>query len=160
MKSPPLPALPVLCILIGTGLIVASTFILISPQSTMHLPDLPEQAAPSTNIPSAPLPYHNQQTSSISVSSILSASPFASDRSAYSRAPARPPAPPKPVYAPQFVGTLGKGDEIRAMIIWTPGQPAQPTSIGDDTPWGKLVAASSSRLEFDGPDGKKSLSLF
>lgn len=91
---------------------------------------------------------------------ILARSPFSPKRAAFSRAAPARPAPAAPQYRPEFVGLLGKGEKVRAMVTWNPGETAKVHAIGDDTPWGKLISATSSELVFEGKDGAKTLKLF
>ncbi len=159
MKSAPLPALPILFCLIGAGLLTASLVLRLQPASPTDLV-LPDVQAMPTAAAVAPLEYHGSQIVSASAAGIQQSSPFATDRSPYSRTVARAAPVRKQTYNPQFVGTLGKGPSIRALIIWTPGQQPQSVSIGDETHWGTLISATASSLEFEGPDGKKTLSMF
>ncbi|ABI75947.1 hypothetical protein HNE_2523 [Hyphomonas neptunium ATCC 15444] len=95
-----------------------------------------------------------------SMRNVLARSPFSPARAAFSRYAPSEPVPAEPQYNPEFVGLLGKGDTVRAMITWNPGEPAQVHAIGDPTPWGELVSASSNELLFEGPAGEKLLKLF
>jgi len=162
MKSTPLPAIPLLITLAGTILLGSAGFIWLKPEPALSQMELPAIQSTEADMPVTIIQFHSPEMASASTTGILAASPFASDRSAYSRArsAAARQAPPKPVYNPQFVGTSGKGDSIRALIIWMPGEQARSTAIGDDTPWGTLASASSSELHFEGEDGPKTLSMF
>lgn len=95
-----------------------------------------------------------------SVRDILARSPFSLTRAAFSRNAPRRQEPVAPKYNPEFVGLLGTGKKVRAMVTWNPGETAKVHAIGDTTPWGKLVSATSSELVFEGKDGAKTLKLF
>ena len=156
------PAGPILMIFFAFGIVLTSVFLV------ARLDTIPKQSAmaekpgkptkPKTTVEH--IRPNNPKLVSGSVSTILANSVFAPDRSEFTLARPKPPPPKKPAFQPQFVGTLGTGDTLRAMVIWSKDGEAQTHRMGDSTPWGELVSISSTRLEFSGPDGEKELELF
>lgn len=159
MSSAPLPAFPILGILIGASLFAGAGYVWLSPQHELTPIALPEIDTMVPELLIEELLFNDERLSASSIEVITASSPFAPDRSAYSRtaAPAKVAAP---TYKPKFVGKTGKGASIRVLIIWTPGSAPQSISIGDETPWGILKSAATSELQFEGPDGTKTLSMF
>ena len=156
------PAGPILMIFFSFGIVLTSVFF------AGRLDSPPKQPAMAKNLGNPTKPQttidrirpNNPKLVSGSVSTILASSVFAPDRSEFTLARPKPPPPKKPTFQPQFVGTLGTGEKLRAMVIWSKNGEAQTHRMGDGTPWGELVSISSTRLEFSGPAGNKELNLF
>lgn len=161
MSAAPLPAFPILGILIGVGMLAGAGFVWLAPQNELpqiSMPEIADMASDSGSVIEA-LEYNSERSNASSIEVALAKSGFASDRSSYSRTVTKPKAP-EPTYQPKFVGKTGKGPSIRALIIWKPGTQPQSINIGDETPWGVLKSATASELHFEGPEGPKTLSMF
>lgn len=158
MTASPLPAGPIVLAVAASVLFAGTAYVWLNPAPKQNSLELPIIQATEAPLPAVPVQYHSTEDAQRATSGIMQSSPFEPGRSAYSRTPPR--TAPKPVYNPQLVGISGKGDALRALIIWKPGEAAQPTAIGDDTPWGPLISATSNELVFKGTDGVKKLSLF
>ncbi|CAN0302977.1 unnamed protein product, partial [Chrysoparadoxa australica] len=95
------------------------------------------------------------------ITSIQAKSPFARDRKAYSRSVAAPQTQATAVrYQPRFVGTLGRADRMRAMIIWNPNEPAEIYQVGEETPSGTLISITSLAIVLENEGEQTELKLF
>lgn len=161
MSAAPLPAFPILSIMIGVGMLAGAGFVWLAPQEELPQILMPELETVESDADPAieTLLYNSEGSNASNIEAALVNSAFASDRSSYSRTVTKPKAP-EPTYQPKFVGKTGKGPSIRAIVIWKPGTAPQSISIGDETPWGVLESATASELHFEGPDGSKMLSMF
>lgn len=93
--------------------------------------------------------------------SLLDASPFHPERSAYRReVRARPTPPPVKVYNPVIVGVFGRNQNRRVMIKWETQQEAQTHKMGASTPWGTLTEIGETNLIFDQDGQVRELDLF
>lgn len=157
------PATPLLLIVLSILIAGAGGWAYFRPVVALAALPVPTETARSQDEASEDtkiiLPMPSADSSRLA-SDVLSRSPFSPGRAAFSRAAPSRQAPAKPEYSPQFVGLLGKGKKTRAMVTWNPGEQAQIHAIGDETPWGKLVSATSSELLFEGNEGQKVLKLF
>lgn len=156
-----IPLTPLVFALSGIGLMALSVYLMVSadtetPHASISLTE--KTAIPAPDI--ALLTYHDPVRVRGYVDIVLAQSPFVSDRSAYSRIASQDNSPAEPEIRPEFVGTVGRGDGISALVVWQPGQPALSHSLGDETPWGILISATSSTLVFEGEKGRKELKLF
>ena len=105
--------------------------------------------------------YYDTPTAIEASELIVTSSGFSPDRSEYSRSIQRAVSEPRePEYDPKFVGSLGRGDQVRVMIVWRPGEEARTYSIGDKTPWGYLTDVTSTELKFKNGDSQKNLLIF
>ena len=157
------PLTPLLLLAASVLIAGAGNFLYIRPILTPAI--LPDPAAnagePDTAIdPSALAVLLSPADSNGSVGRLLAKSPFSPSRASFDRHAPLQPAPAEPQYNPVFVGLLGFGETARAMVIWNPGEPAQVHTIGDHTPWGTLMSASSAEIAFDAPEGQRKLNLF
>lgn len=157
------PLAPLVLLAVSVLIAGAGNFLYVRPVIVpAALPDPAGDPSEPDNTPdtAAPVIVVRGGNSGGTVVSLLARSPFSPARAAFSRYAPLQAAPQEPQYNPEFVGLLGKGATVRAMVTWNPGETAQVHAIGDPTPWGKLVSASSSELVFEGPEGEKSLKLF
>lgn len=155
MPNPPLPAGQIVLafaglLLLGLGLLVR--YLPFDQSETRPLP-------PSTHLDvgDETLRYFDPIQAAGFREIVQHQSPFVSDRSAFSRTPAQ-------VFQnelkPQFVGVVGRGSTLKAMVRWAEQDPVSTHSVGDKTPWGTLVSATSSQLVFNGEYGSRVLRLF
>ena|GEM_PF-3399886 len=157
------PLTPLLLLILSTVITGAGIYMFFRPViSLAALPDRSGIAAIPAAPSEEPEPFAiaPRDESVQSARDILARSPFSPTRAAFSRAAPVRPAPAAPQYRPEFVGLLGKGRKVRAMVTWNPGETAKVHAIGDDTPWGKLISATSSELVFESEDGSRTLKLF
>ncbi len=159
------PLTPILLILVSLGLVLMGGLFIALPQPPIEalkpLPDSPELAIASRSPTSIDIIYPPNTSGLAAKQSLLSASPFHPDRSAYERAQRRAPLPPpEKVYTPVVMGVLGRGERKRVMITWEPGTDPQTHALGDETPWGKLTELGSSNLTFLKGDKRRELDLF
>ena len=156
-----IPLGPLVLALLGLMLLASSGYINFwgsSDLGTKISPELKVSIAQTEQ--AAPLVYHDPVLTRRFIDVVLARSPFANDRSAFIRNMRPSTARSEPEHNPRFVGVTGRGDSISVLILWEPGQPAQSHSIGDNTPWGILVSATTSKLVFENDEGRKSLELF
>lgn len=96
--------------------------------------------------------------------SLLSASPFHSEREAYERASitrrAPPPPPPPKTYNPTIIGVFGRGQNRRVMIKWETNAEPITHKMGATTPWGKLSEIGETNLVFEDGQQKRELDIF
>lgn len=161
MRTAPIPLFPLLACLLGFGMFAGGIWhTLRAPVENVTF-EQPSWTSSEKTAEIVLLKYHDTPLAIEASELIVTSSGFATDRTAYSRsvqtAAARPAAPE---YKPQYVGRLGKGDELRVMIVWKPGDRAQTHSVGDDTPWGKLHKITSTELWFESQNQQKSLSIY
>lgn len=149
--------------LVGLGIVGGSGYIYINglantPDEVQYSPSISDKDV----LEIAPIVYHDILRTEGYVDITLSRSPFVMDRSAFSKFDPveQPPIPAAPEYDPEFVGSLGRGDDMRILVIWGPNQPAASHAIGDQTPWGVLVSASSTKLVFQDEAERRVLDLF
>tara|TARA_R110001599_G_scaffold248174_1_gene448216 strand:+ start:269 stop:757 length:489 start_codon:yes stop_codon:yes gene_type:complete len=157
------PLTPLLLLILSTVITGAGIWMYFRPVvSLTTLPDRSGTSAMPVALSEEPEPVAilPRGDSALSARDILARSPFSPTRAAFSRAAPARPAPTAPQYRPEFVGLLGKGEKVRAMVTWNPGETAKVHAIGDETPWGILASATSSELVFQGKDGEKTLKLF
>ena len=157
------PLTPLLLLILSTVITGAGIYMFFRPVvSLTTLPDRSGIAAMPAALSEEPEPVAilPRGESAQLARDILARSPFSPTRAAFSRAAPVRPAPAAPQYRPEFVGLLGKGEKVRAMVTWNPGETAKVHAVGDETPWGKLTSASSSELVFEGKDGSRTLKLF
>ena len=157
------PAGPILIIIVSFGLVLGSiVYVSHENQARRNIEmvnqenHLPQTSAPNVGTLQPNRPDQAKQH----INSILAHSAFAPDRSEFTLSKPASPSPPKSKFSPEFVGTLGSGDTLRALVIWSQNGEAQTHRVGDETPWGELVSIETTRLEFSAPDGMKQLELF
>lgn len=155
-----IPLGPLVFGLAGIGLIGVSAYLMLDGKPEHPRTELlaAETSSPEEEV--ALLTYHDPVRARGFVDIVLGKSPFVSDRSAYSRSAPQSPAPAEPELNPEFVGIIGRGEAISALVVWEPGQAAQTHVVGDQTPWGVLATATASKLVFEGEKGRKELELF
>ncbi len=157
-----IPLFHILLTCSSIAILAGSLFVWTTPvQLSSELNDRPSQAiTPQYNSP-PPLDYNIPDQTHFSVSETLKISPFDKSRSAFTRQKTKPKSSPKkPTHQPEFIGTLGKANSRKAMIVWEPNAIAMTHSIGDDTPWGILTSISSTELIFETDEQTRKLSLF
>ncbi|MCH9752461.1 MAG: hypothetical protein K0U61_09625 [Alphaproteobacteria bacterium] len=155
-----IPLGPLVFALAGIGLMGVSAYLMLTGKLERSRTELSAAETSSPEEEGTLLTYHDPVRARGFVDIMLGQSPFVADRSAYSRNTPSVPEPVEPELNPEFVGTIGRGDEISAFVIWEPGQAAQKHMIGDETPWGVLVLTTSSTLVFEGENGRRELELF
>lgn len=155
----PLPLTPLIAIAFGTVLWVSGWALPFSVTIDREAFEPIAFASPQI-APNDPLTYHDRTASAEAFQTLINRSPLAQDRSAFSRDPLPNSAPPQIQYEPQFVGLAGRGDDRRALIIWTPGQSPAEVRLGDDTPWGRLDALSANELRFVEGVSVRTLALY
>ncbi|MBO6689398.1 MAG: hypothetical protein JJ919_13040 [Henriciella sp.] len=156
-----IPLGPLVFALTGFVLIGSSVYLSLSGKSEVtSVPAEMVEGSIALQEEVALLVYHDPLRARGSVDIVLGQSPFVSDRSAYSRDLPVVADASEPELNPEFVGVFGRGNSISALVIWEPGQSAQSHEVGDDTPWGKLISATSSKLVFEGDEGLRELKLF
>ena len=157
------PLTPLLLLAASVLIAGAGNFLYVRPILTpAAFPDPPiSSGTPATAIgPAAPAVVLPPADSVGSVGRLLAGSPFSPARAAFNRHAPLQPAPAEPQYNPVFVGLLGTGETARAMVNWNAGEPAQVHAIGDQTPWGTLISASSTEIVIEGAEGERTLKLF
>lgn len=155
-----IPLGPLVFSLAGIGLMGVSAYLVLTGKPERSRTELPAAETSSPEDGGTLLTYHDPVRARGFVDIMLGQSPFVADRSAYSRNAPSVPEPVELELNPEFVGTIGRGDEINALVVWEPGQAAQTHMTGDETPWGVLVLATSSLLVFEGEKGRRELELF
>lgn len=156
-----LPLTPLLLCVIGAGLVLFGGYML----ATVSAPAVNAPLGYDQGISEAQntqaLIYHDPMKASGSVTSIQTKSPFARDRGAYSRSMAVSQTQSSAiVYKPKFVGTLGRADRVRAMIIWNPNEPAEIFAVGERTPAGTLISITSLAIVLENEGEQTELKLF
>lgn len=160
-----LPLLPFLMYLTASLLLGLALFIWIMPErDTPILEALTEPPQSTAPVTPAPLLYPPNATGLAAQHSLLAASPFHADRSAYKRASitrrAPPPPPPPKTYNPIIVGVFGRGTERRVMIKWETSTEPITHKMGASTPWGKLSEIGETNLVFEDGQKKRELDLY
>ena len=161
MKPTPIPMMPVLGCLIGIGTIGFALwhhFAEVNSNSrALALEDVHRVQMEEV----VPLRYYDTPIAIETAEIIVTFSGFSPDRSAYSRSVQRAsPEPREPEYEPKYIGSLGRGDQVRVMIVWRPGEEARSHKIGDQTPWGTVTKITAMEILFNAPDQARTLSLF
>ena len=161
MRPTPIPMLPVLACIAGASTIGLGLWLQFNaPDTVIEMPAM--QYADQRGAEDIEnLKYHDAPITIETAELIVNSSGFSPDRSEYSRTAQRAaPERREPEYNPKYVGSLGRGDQMRVMIVWRPGEEARSHRIGDETPWGKITEISSTEIAFKAVDRLRTLSLF
>ena len=161
MKPTPIPMMPVLGCLIGIGTIGLALwhhFAEATPNYGLVALETVDRVQMEEVVP---LRYYDTPIAIETAEIIVTSSGFSPDRSAYSRSVQRAtPEPREPEYEPKYIGSLGRGDQAKIMIVWKPGTDPQTHAIGDETPWGRLTDVTNKDLIFDRSGVRISLSIY
>lgn len=161
MNATPVPARPLFFCMVGVGMIAGSIWYSMQPSAEFEFVEFLVPKSLEEDKPPIMHRYHDNVLTIEASETVMKRSGFAPDRTPYSRSiQSSGPVVAKPDYDPQFVGTMGRGSSLKVMVVWKAGDQPRTHLIGDETPWGKLVEATSAQLIFERDGVRKTLSMF
>lgn len=155
-----LPAAPIALLVFTFAVLALAIYIWTTPKAPRQSLTTSVTASKVTEAPSGaivPLAFPSAQNS---VSQLLATSPFAPDRSRYSRIQPTQQRTSPPTYRPKLLGIFGSGTDQYALVTWNPGQTPNRHRLGDETHWGKLMAIEPAGVRFDHSGEERILGLF
>lgn len=161
MNATPVPARPLFFCMVGVGMIAGSIWYSMQPSPQFEFVEFSVPNSLEEDNPAIMRRYHDNVLTIEASETVMKRSGFAPDRTPYSRSiQSSASVVTKPDYDPQFVGTMGRASGLKVLVVWKAGEQPLTHLIGDETPWGVLVEASSAQLIFERDGVRKTLSMF
>lgn len=161
MSKSPIPFVPLTVALLGGVLSLFSLAVWLLPTNAASGLDLNlNKSKSAADVPV--IIYQDTAKVRSSIANTLSVSPFSQDRSAFEKLDAGENLPtpamlPIEIPKPKLIGTVGRLEELEAIIIWSAGQAPQRLRLLSATPFGKVENISRDSVTFVDVAGRETV---